>query len=68
MGSFPEFVENRVLLPESFIRVRLSQICTFGVPLEHGISSLLSIKLYIHCMSEGNESQEDKYHLIWKMP
>jgi hypothetical protein len=34
-GNFPELSRVRVLLPESFIWFRLSQICTFGA---HGSS------------------------------
>ena len=54
---------DRVLLPESFIWVRLFQTCTFGVPRERGISSLLPVVLSFHFMSSVNESQEDNYHL-----
>src|SRR6185369_6709379 len=66
--NFPEFVGNRVLLPESFVWFRLSQICTFGAlsrpDRSFRDSSLLPVILYLHCMSLMNQSQEEKYHLI----
>ena len=37
-----------------------SQTCTFGVPHTRGISSLLSVNLYLDSTDLVNQSQEDK--------